>query len=222
MRVSTSKAPAADLRNVPSFAALLAYKLIKKLRFSAVRGSTVDATSKIESGTSFYCSSMDRHSFCGYDCDIFHADIGRYVSIANGVVMGGGRHPMEWVGMSPVFYEGRDSVKAKFSTHARAPVERVSVGHDVWIGRSAIVLPGVAVSNGAVIGAGAVVTHDVPPYAIAAGNPARVLRYRFGEPVIARLLASDWWSLDEAALRRLGPYMNDVEKFLEVAEQGGK
>lgn len=195
-------------------------KVLKKARLSAIRESTVHPTSKLESGTSFYGSTMDRHSFCGYDCDIYHADIGRYVSIANGVVIGGGRHPMEWVGMSPVFYEGRDSVKAKFSTHARAPVERVGIGHDVWIGRSAIVLPGVVVGNGAVVGAGAVVTRDVPPYAIVAGNPARLIRYRFSEAIIARLVATDWWSLDETALRRLGPYMNDVEKFLEVAEQG--
>ena len=210
---------ASGLRSVPSLATLLAYKLLKRLRFSAVKSSHVHVTSKLESGTSFYFSTMDRHSFCGYDCDVFHADIGRFVSIANSVVLGGGRHPMEWVGMSPVFYEGRDSVKAKFSTHARAPAKRVRVGHDVWIGRSAIVLPGVQIGNGAVVGAGAVVTKDVAPYAIVGGNPARTIRYRFSDALIARLTATDWWSLDDEALRRLGPYMNDVEKFLEVAER---
>ena len=101
-----------------------------------------------------------------------------------------------------------------------------SQGLPVWArlggSRSAIVLPGVLIGHGAVVGAGAVVTRDVAPYAIVAGNPARVVRHRFDEAVIARLLASDWWSLDEPALRRLGPYMNDVEKFLEVVEQGGK
>ena len=198
---------------------LLVFKLFKKARMSAVRSSSVHETSKIESGTSFYDSTMDRHSFCGYDCDIYCADIGRYVSIANEVVLGGGRHPMDWVGMSPVFYEGRDSVKAKFSTHPRPAPERVRVGHDVWIGHSAIVLPGVQIGNGAVVGAGAVVTKDVPPYAIVAGNPARTIRYRFSDALIARIAATDWWSLDEDALRRLGPYMNDVDKFLEVAER---
>ena len=194
-------------------------KLLKKSRLSAIKGSTVHPTSKIEAGTSFYSSTMDRHSFCGYDCDIYCADIGAFVSIANAVVLGGGRHPLEWVAMSPVFYEGRDSVKAKFSTHARAPAERVSVGHDVWIGRSAIVLPGVRIGNGAVVGAGAVVTKDVDPYAIVAGNPARTIRFRFGEELISRLSASAWWSLDDAELRRLGPYFNDVEKFLERVER---
>ncbi len=200
--------------------ALIGYKLLKKLRLRAVKDSRVDPTSKLESGTLFYHSTMGRHSFCGYDCEISHADIGSFVSIANGVVIGGGRHPMEWVGMSPVFYAGRDSVKAKFSTHARAPAQRVRIGHDVWIGRSAIVLPGVDIGNGAVVGAGAVVTKAVAPYAVVAGNPARLLRYRFSESTVARLTATAWWDYDDEALRRVGPGFNDVEKFLEVAEKG--
>lgn len=200
--------------------ALITFKVLRKLRLRAVRDSRIHPTSKLESGTVFYHSTMGRHSFCGYDCEISHADIGSFVSIANGVVIGGGRHPLEWVGMSPVFYEGRDSVKAKFSTHARAPAKRVRVGHDVWIGRSAIVLPGVEIGNGAVVGAGAVVTKDVAPYAVVAGNPARLLRYRFSEPTVARLTATAWWDRDDETLERLGPWFNDVEGFLEVAEKG--
>jgi acetyltransferase-like isoleucine patch superfamily enzyme len=197
-------------------------KLLKKARPSAVTRSTVHSTAKIESGTTFYGSTMDKHSFCGYDCDIYAADIGRFTSIANGVVIGGGRHPMEWVGMSPVFYEGRDSVKAKFSTHAREPVKRVSIGHDVWIGRSAIILPGISIGHGAVVGAGAVVTSLVPAYAIVAGNPARLVRYRFAEDLIARLLATSWWDMDDDRLRRFGPIFNDVERFLAAFEKEGQ
>ncbi|MBL8286721.1 MAG: antibiotic acetyltransferase [Rubrivivax sp.] len=199
---------------------LLAFKMLRKARLVAVKGSTVHPTSKLEAGTMFYASTMQKHSFCGYDCDVYQADIGSFVSIANGVVIGGGRHPMEWVAMSPVFYEGRDSVRAKFSRHRRPPPERVRVGHDVWIGRSAIVLPGVEIGDGAVVGAGAVVTKAVPPYAIVAGNPARIVRHRFDEDIVRRLLASRWWSLDEAELHRLGPRFNDVEGFLNAIEQG--
>ncbi len=202
-----------------SFASLIAFKLLRKLRLKGIRDSAVHPTSKLEAGTMFDCSHLARHSFCGYDCDIAHADIGSFVSIANNVVIGGGRHPMEWVGMSPVFYEGKDSVKAKFSTHAREPVRRVKVGHDVWIGRSAIVLPGVEIGDGAVVGAGAVVTQSVPPYAIVAGNPARLIRFRFDEPTVARLQASQWWLLDDDRLGQLGPSFNDVNKFLKKIER---
>jgi len=195
-------------------------KALRKMRMSAVKSSSVDPTSKLESGTNFNASTMGRHSFCGYDCDIDAADIGGFVSIASNVVIGGGRHPMEWVAMSPVFYEGRDSVKAKFSTHKRDPVKRVIVGNDVWIGRSAILLPGVEVGNGAVIGAGSVVTKSVPAYGVVAGNPARLIRYRFDENTIQRLLKTSWWEFPDNRLHELGPYFNDVKRFLNFLEKG--
>lgn len=202
-----------------SLARRLVFKFLQKLHLTAVKGSKVHRSSKLEAGTIFYSSVIGRHSFCGYDCDITHAEIGSFVSIANGVVIGGGRHPMEWVAMSPVFYEGRDSVKAKFSTHKRAPVKQVVIGHDVWIGRSAIVLPGVQIGIGAVVGAGAVVTKNVPAYAVVAGNPARLIRYRFSESIIQRLLYTRWWELPDDRLHDLGQYITDVEKFLEIIER---
>lgn len=191
-------------------------KLLKKSRLVAIKNSVVHPTAKLESGTSFHSSIMGRYSFCGYDCDIYLADIGSFTSIANGVVLGGARHPMEWVSMSPVFYAGRDSVKAKFSEHKLDPPERVKIGHDVWIGRSAIVLPGVAVGDGAVIGAGAVVTKSVPPYSVVAGNPARLVRYRFDEETVNKLLSVQWWNLPADELRRLAPYFNEIDHFFEV------
>lgn len=197
----------------------LVYKVFKKLRLRAVHAASVHPTSKLESGTLFYHSTMDRHSFAGYDCDIQHADIGAFTSIANRVVIGGGRHPMEWVGMSPVFYAGRDSVKAKFSEHLRHPVKRVVIGHDVWIGHSAMVLPGVVVGNGAVIGAGAIVTKPVPPYAVVAGNPARLLRYRFDEETVQRFESIKWWSWPEDDLYSLGSLTDNVPAFLDAAEK---
>jgi acetyltransferase-like isoleucine patch superfamily enzyme len=193
-------------------------KVAKKSRLAAAKGSVVHPTSKLESGTSFYRSTLDKHSFVGYDSDVFCADIGSFTSIANGVVIGGGRHPMEWVGMSPVFYKGRDSVKAKFSEYEREPNRRATIGHDVWIGHSAIVLPGAQIGDGAVVGAGAIVTKAVPPYAIVAGNPARIIRYRFDEATIARLLAIQWWNLEEDLLRRLAVDIKDVARFLQRAE----
>ncbi|MBR3191286.1 MAG: CatB-related O-acetyltransferase [Bosea sp.] len=79
------------------------------------------------------------------------------------------------------------------------------IGHDVWLGSQALILSGVTIGHGAVVAARAVVAKDVPPYAIVAGNPARVVRYRMSEERIAALLRSQWWLLPEAEVRRLIP-----------------
>ena len=192
-------------------------KAIKKGRLASNKQSSIHKTSKVESGSSVVNSSMARHSFCGYDCDIVCADIGAFTSIANGVILGGGRHPMEWAAMSPVFYEGRDSVTAKYSEHLRPPPERVVVGNDVWIGRNAIVLPGVTIGDGAVIGAGSVVSRSVEPYSIVAGVPAREIRKRFDTKTINCLLASQWWDLPDAALHDMAPYVTNPLEFLHHA-----
>jgi acetyltransferase-like isoleucine patch superfamily enzyme len=189
-------------------------KLLKKARFSAIRSSSIHCSSKVESGSSVVCATMGRHSFCGYDCEIYYADIGSFTSIANEVVIGGAMHPMHWVGMSPVFYRGRDSIKKKFSTHPLTAFSKTSIGNDVWIGRSAIVLSGIKVGNGAVIGAGAVVTKNVPNYAVVAGNPARVIRYRFPSDVIAALECIAWWDLDDELISILAKHVMNPERFI--------
>lgn len=179
-----------------------------------MRRSKVHRSSKVESGTSFHNSTMDRHSFCGYDCTIVNADIGAFVSIASGVTIGGVAHPMHFVSMSPVFLSHKDSVKAKFARFDYLPDTRTVIGSDVWIGDRAFVKAGTRIGNGAVVGMGAVVTKDVPDYAVVGGNPARILKYRFDEPVRAALLASEWWTLDEERLAQLGPHFNDPAAFI--------
>lgn len=94
------------------------------------------------------------------------------------------------------------------------------IGNDVWLGLGATILSGVLVGDGAVIGAGAVVSKSVPPYAIVAGNPATVIRYRFEPPIRRRLLALGWWHWDDkeiGALKAL--FVSDIESFLDEAER---
>ena len=90
------------------------------------------------------------------------------------------------------------------------------IGNDLWIGYGVTILGGVKIGNGAVIGASAVVAKDIPPYAIAVGNPARVVKYRFDEKTIRKLLAVKWWNWDLEKIADNFPLMNDPEKFLEV------
>ena len=191
-------------------------KSLKKVRLSSVRYSNVHSTAKIESGTNFLSSNIGRYSFCGYDCDIYHADIGCFTSIANQVVIGGANHPMDWTGMSPVFYAGRDSISKKFSDYELDASPKTIIGHDVWIGRSAILLSGVSVSNGAVVGAGSVVTKSVPAYAVVAGNPAKIIRYRFDENIINELEKIKWWSLEDEIIHEISRHIKDPLEFIEA------
>lgn len=124
--------------------------------------------------------------------------IGKYCSIAAGVrfIMNGGNHPTTWLTTFPfpIFGGGWESAMPE-----SWPVKGDTViGNDVWIGYGALIMPGVSIGHGAIIAASSVITKDVPPYAIVGGNPGTVLRYRFDQPTIDRLMKMGWWDWDVA------------------------
>ncbi len=136
--------------------------------------------------------------------------IGRYCSFASGVTVFNANHPLERPSLHPFFYNPVLGVVKRETIERRG----LTVGHDVWVGRNALITPAVRnIGNGAVVGAGAVVTRDVPPYAVVAGNPARIIRFRFSEEVQQRLEHSRWWekSIEELSL--------DADAFLVPAEE---
>lgn len=190
-------------------------KLIKVARGRSVRRSRIHPDSKVEAGSTLVNSIMGRHSFCGYDCTILNADIGSFVSIACRVTIGGVAHPMHFVSMSPVFLSHKDSVKTKLGYFDYLPDSRTFIGSDVWIGDGAFIKAGVRIGNGSVVGMGAVVTKDVPDYAIVAGNPARIIRYRFDENTRQALSESQWWLLDDASLAALAMHIADPADFID-------
>ncbi len=129
-----------------------------------------------------------------------HAIIGRYGSIAPDVHIGWDEHPSERLTSSMLSYARNIHGWADFcgiDTHAVTPYPAnavtTTIGHDVWIGHGVFVRKGLTIGTGAIIGAGAVITKDVPPYAVMAGNPARLIRMRFDAQTVAALLASQWW-----------------------------
>ena len=116
--------------------------------------------------------------------------IGRYCSIASGVRAMNRNHPMDHRSTHALFFNPRLGIVNE-ETLAHEPLE---IGHDVWIGANAVIHPNVrTIGTGAVVGAGAVLARDVPPYAIVVGNPARVVRFRFPDNIVQELLESRWW-----------------------------
>lgn len=126
------------------------------------------------------------------------ASIGRYCSIGRNISVMGESHPTDWLSSSPVFYRKRrariwGSMRLDFPDY-QTMGEKVTIENDVWIGDDVALAHGITLGTGCVIATRAVVTKDVPPFAIVGGTPARVIRYRFNATNRKRLLASKWWS----------------------------
>lgn len=135
--------------------------------------------------------------------DLFMIDpytkIGRFCSVAKGVRIINHNHPLAFKSTSSLFFYPDFGLCDDWLV----PFNPLEIGNDVWIGANAVILPEVCrIGDGAVIGAGAVVNRDVPPYAVMLGNPARVVKYRFPEDVIEKLLAEKWWDRDLEDLKK--------------------
>jgi acetyltransferase-like isoleucine patch superfamily enzyme len=141
--------------------------------------------------------------------------IGKFTSIASVTIMLGGEHHYRDVSTYPFreLYAGKEEESAK----ARG---EVSIGNDVWIGRDVFILDNLIISDGAVLGAKSVITRDVPPYAVVAGNPAEVKKYRFSDEEIRMLLESKWWELPEEFIKRNVElfYTRDVKDFVRQVQ----
>jgi acetyltransferase-like isoleucine patch superfamily enzyme len=166
-------------------------------------------------------SSLGAYSYIQSGSVVSNAEIGQFCSIASQVNIGLANHPMHMVSSSPVFYDNSQPLP-KFLIDKRVYTEtlpRTIIGPDVWIGQGALVKAGVNIGVGAVIGAGSVVTKDIAPYTIAAGNPCKPIRLRFTEDIVTRLVESEWWMLSEQKLEELAPLFVDPVELLGVLEQ---
>lgn len=193
-------------------------KLQKYKRIPAIKNSSISPKAFVCPGCNLVDVRMGDYSYAGNETTICFANIGKYCSIGSYVSIGGGVHPLDNLSTSPVFHRGANVLKKNFSDLPRPSPKLVEIGNDVWIGDKAFVSDGVKIGNGAVVGAHAVVTHDVPPYAIVAGCPARILRYRFSDETISQLNDSEWWNLSEEKIASLAKYAEDPEVFLSQLE----
>jgi virginiamycin A acetyltransferase len=133
-------------------------------------------------------STVDSYTYIGPNSSISKTTIGRYNSIAGNVNIGHGEHPIDMISTNAVFMTSPYELFTK---------DDCIIEHDVWIGVGAIIRRGVRLGIGCIVGANSFVNKDVPPYAIVAGSPARIVRFRFDEVKIERILKSKWWEFDK-------------------------
>lgn len=149
-----------------------------------------------------------------------YAEIGKFCSIASNVRINALEHPMERLTTHKVSYRPNEYFRylgVDSAFRERRQAKRVTIGNDVWIGHGAVITPGINIGHGAVIGANAVVTKDVAPYRIVGGVPARIIRKRFDDAIVDRLLALCWWDWPVEKLYEAIPDIQtfEIEAFLE-------
>lgn len=155
-----------------------------------------------------------------HEGDTGHLSVGAYCSIALEVQIAlGGEHRTDWVSTYP--FRALNGLPGAYEDGHPATRGDVTIGNDVWLGRGCMIRSGVTIGDGAVVGAQAVVTRDVEPYTIVAGNPARVIRRRFTKRQIARLLVVRWWDWPHEEILRVVHLLNgpDVDALIRYADQ---
>lgn len=169
-----------------------------------ITDATFGGWCEIGRGSRVAHSDIGDYSYCDRYCDIANATVGRFANIASFVRIGATDHPLDRASLHHFMYrsaaywpDGEDDA----DWFAKRRGRRVVIGHDTWIGHNAQIKPEVTVGHGAVVAAGAVVTKDVPAYAIVAGVPARVIRMRLPQDMAARMIALGWWDWEHAQLR---------------------
>ena len=159
---------------------------------------------------------VEDYSYISRNSYVKNTDIGKFCSIGPNFCCGLGIHPTNGISTSPMFYS---TLKQNgFSlTEVDKVVEskQIIIENDVFIGANVTVLDGVKIGNGAIIGAGAVVTKDIPPYAIAVGVPARVVKYRFEKDQIEKLQKVGWWNFEIDKLRDVESNYFDINAFID-------
>jgi phosphonate metabolism protein (transferase hexapeptide repeat family) len=186
---------------------------------ASVQDCTLGRYTEVAAGAKLEETVLGDYSYVMERSDIIYAQIGKFVNIASDVRINPGNHPVEWVSQHHFLYRmtrydlaGHDDE----SFFAWRRLQKVVVGHDVWIGHRTIVLPGITIGNGAVVGAGTVVTRDVPPYTVVAGVPGRRIRSRFPEAVWRRLEQTAWWDWEHQVLAERLDDFRDVRYFLSL------
>jgi virginiamycin A acetyltransferase len=160
------------------------------------RNSYIAETAKVYPFSIVLNSSVSDYSYISYNCTINNCSIGKFCSIAKSVKIGLGRHPINFISTSPLFYSPTNPLRKIITKDLKFDEsESIIIGNDVWIGANVVVLDGVTIGNGAIVGANSVVVHDVLPFSIVGGVPAKEIKKRFSQSIVSVIDSTEWWNL---------------------------
>lgn len=194
------------MTNSPTFRlhiARWARALISDLLSSVDDKSLVDSKAKLNRFSKIINSEVGKYSYVGPRTRLCNATVGSFCSVSWDCFIGLSSHESKLLSTSPIFVEKENGTGHAWVTaeHTNPIARNTTVGHDVWVGANCLILEGVQIGDGAIIGAGSVVTRDVAPYSIVGGVPARHIKFRFSEEIVAALLQKAWWNAPDREIR---------------------
>lgn len=194
----------------------------------AFKNTKFEGYNSIYANTTLENSFIGLGSYIGDDSNVKNTEIGRFCSIAPFFKISLGTHPSHtFVSTHPVFYSTKKQIGINFTEHQifdeiiylnDKNKTCVKIGNDVWIGSGVTVLMGVDIGDGSIIASGSVVNSNVEPYAIYGGVPAKLLKYRFSEAQINKLIKFKWWNKDFKWLKENANYFNNIKHFISKFE----
>lgn len=170
----------------------------------------------IGTGTRIINSTIGSHTYFNSETVVSDAVIGKFCSIGSNVKIGIGSHPTFMVSTHPCFYANNKGFKTfADKMYYKSETGTINIGNDVWIGSDVRILNNVKIGHGAIVALGSIVTKDVPDYAIVAGVPARVIKYRFSNDNVKSLLKINWWDLESHIIENHYKDFHDFESFVK-------
>ncbi len=188
-------------------------KRLKIGYMSSLKGCKIGRNNILYDNVCLYRCELGDFTYVSSDTVIKRAKIGKFCSIGPNCKIGLGKHPSkDFVSTHPIFYSILEQAQVTFADQNYfKEFADIEIGNDVWIGSNVMVYDGVKVGDGAILAAGSVVVHDVAPYSIVGGVPAKIIRYRFTTEEIATLLKIQWWEKDDKFLKKHYKEFHDIK-----------